>query len=172
VRPYHKVYYQGGILLNKKVLVEGILLFFLSLMGIAEGYRLIIEKDPYLVYGAFEPGVYILAFSFLLTVAGISHFMVHYKDSADILKKAVDKKLKIRMIVTVGIFAAYIMLIPIISYPIATFLFFVFEFRVIGVKPWRFCFLLALIMAICCYFIFIKYCNVVFPRGILEGILD
>lgn len=157
--------------MNKKVLVEGILLFFLSLMGMAEGYRLIIEKDPYIVYGAVEPGIYILAFSFLLTVAGISHFIIHYKDPSDILKKAVDKKLKIRMISVVVIFAAYIMLIPIISYPIATFLFFLFEFRVIGIKSWRFCFLLSLIIAICCYFIFTKYCNVIFPRGILEGIL-
>lgn len=154
---------------NKTVIAEGIFLLVISLIGMSEVYRLLTYKDPYLVYGVVVPGVFVLVVSIALIIVCVVHVFAHYRDVPDAKKEVVNKKMMIRMISMVVVFAIYIILIHIFGYLIATMVFYVLEFRIVGIKPWLFCFALSLIATVSCYLIFIKYCNVIFPRGILFG---
>ncbi len=155
--------------MNKAVFVEGILFLVISLVGMVEGYRLMTHKDPYLVYGAIVPGVYVLLISIALMIVSMVHVLAHYREPPDVKKVTANKRLIMRMIGMVVVFAIYIILIPIVGYLIATLVFFVLEFRLAGIKSWLVCLAIGLVVTVSCYFIFVKYCEVIFPRGILWG---
>jgi hypothetical protein len=148
------------------VLAEGALLVVVSLMGIVEGLRLVIYKDPFTLYDPLGPGLYIVAIGIGLMAIGAVHLLVHSKKLPTMERVLVDRKLRIRMISTVGVCAIYIFLISITGYLLATILFFFLEFRVQGIKSWPFVIVLSLVLSALYYFIFVHYCSMVFPRGI------
>jgi hypothetical protein len=147
-------------------LVEGALLFVFGLVGVAEGLRLTIHKDPYTLYDPLGPGLYLTAFSIGLMTIGFVHLIVHYRKPPAMEKKSVDKKMRIRMMSTIGACAIYILLISIAGYLLATISFFFMEFRVEGIKSWPWVIVLSLVLSGLYYFVFVQYCSLVFPRGI------
>lgn len=154
---------------NKTVVGEGIFLFVISLVGMTEVYRLMTHKDPYLVYGAIVPGVFVLLASIALMSVSVAHVIANHKEFPNAKKVAENKQSMIRTIGVVVVFAIYIILIPLVGYLMASIVFFILEFRLAGIKSWLFCFAVGLIAAVCCYVIFVKYCGLVFPRGMLFG---
>jgi hypothetical protein len=149
------------------ILTEGALLVVVSLVGLTEGLRLVIYKDPYILYDPLGPGFYIVAISIGLMVIGIIHLLSRSKELLQLEGMPVDKKMRIRMMSTVVACILYIFLIRIIGYPLATALFFFLEFRVQGIKSWPFIVLLSLILSVLYYFVFVHYCNMIFPKGVL-----
>jgi hypothetical protein len=149
------------------ILTEGALLVVVSLVGLTEGLRLVIYKDPYILYDPLGPGFYIIAISIGLMVIGIIHLLSRSKELLQLEGMPVDKKMRIRMMSTVVACILYIFLIRIIGYPLATALFFFLEFRVQGIKSWPFIVLLSLILSVLYYFVFVHYCNMIFPKGVL-----
>jgi len=148
------------------VLTEGALLVVVSLVGLTEGLRLVIYKDPYILYDPLGPGFYIIAISIGLMAIGIVHLLSHSKKLFALEGMPVDKKMRIRMMSTVVACVIYIFLIRIIGYPLATILFFFLEFRVQGIKSWPRVVILSLVLSALYYLVFVQYCSMVFPRGI------
>jgi hypothetical protein len=155
--------------MNKKVLVEGALILIFTFLSIFEGIRLIIYQynDRYTLYDMVGPGYYILSLSILLLTVTIMYFVKNYGKAAFSKKETVGKEMRIRMISMTAGFAIYILIMNLFGYLIATLFFFFFEFRAVGIKSWKTNSIVTLFMTASYYFIFIRFCNMVFPRGML-----
>jgi len=151
--------------MNITVLIEGALIVVVSLVGMAEGLRLIIYKDPYILYDPLGPGLYIIAISIGLLAIAVVHLFGHSKKLPSMERVPVDRKFRIRMISTVAVCALYIFLITIIGYLLATILFFFLVFRIEGIKSWPFNVVLSLVLSVLYYLVFVQYCRMVLPRG-------
>ena len=152
--------------MNRKVLFEGIFLLSMSLVGLAEAYRMISDRDPYIVHGAVEPGIYVLVLSLVLVGVSIAHLAVHRKEPSG-LRLDTSPELRNRVLLIVALFALYIVLIPFVGYTISTLVFLLLEFRVMGVRSWRYDVALTVGLTVAFYFIFVEYCQVVFSRHAL-----
>jgi hypothetical protein len=130
--------------MNITVLIEGALIVVVSLVGMAEGLRLIIYKDPYILYDPLGPGLYIIAISIGLLAIAVVHLFGHSKKLPTMERVPVDRKFRIRMISTVAVCALYIFLITIIGYLLATILFFFLGLKELNLGlslssfPWSF----------------------------------
>jgi hypothetical protein len=152
--------------MKRRVLIEGILLLAFSLVAMSEALRLIISKDPLVLYDPLGPGYYILVLSFGLFVAAIVHVAVNYKKSAQ-SQKTTEPGSGARVLFSVGAMILYILLVRIVSYPVATLIFCLLQFWIAGVRSWRTNTILSVVFTAVCYFIFIKLCGIVFPEGLL-----
>lgn len=141
-----------------------------SLVAMAEGLRLIIHKDPYVLYDPLGPGFYIFALSAGLMTVGVVHLIVNYRNYRKfpgMEKVAVTKEMRTQLFSSVMVLAIYIFLIDFVGYLVATLVFNFLELRIAGVKSWRTNFILTLILTTTYYITFVKFCEMVFPRGIL-----
>lgn len=158
---------------SKQLLIEGILILFISLISILEGIRLVFYKDPNIFYDPVGPGLYILLLAIFLVVASAAQFIISYNKAPDIRKDVVvNKEMRIRLIGTVVNCAIYIFLISKFGYLVASLIFFLLQFRIQGMKSWLFNLVLTFVITVTYYFVFVKYCSLIFPRGLLEFYLD
>ena len=132
----------------------------------AEGYRLVIYKDPHIFYDPLGPGLYVMAVSIGLMVIGVLHLVYNYRKLSAVEEVPVDRKMRIRMISSILTCAIYIFLMSIVGYLLATLVYFLMEFRVEGVKSWRLVVVLSLVLSAAYYVIFVQLCEMMFPRGI------
>jgi hypothetical protein len=153
--------------MKRTVLIEGTLFLVLGLAGMAEGLRLVIHKDPHTLYDPLGPGLYIIVIGIGLMTLGVVHLLVNYGKLSTMERVPVDKKMKIRVMSTVAACAIYIFLISIVGYLLATILFFFLEFRIERIKSWPLVVVLSLVLSGFYYLVFVQYCNMVFPRGII-----
>lgn len=153
--------------MKKAVLIEGAMLIALSLGAMTEGYRLVVDKDPNALYDVLGPGYYIFVLSFVLLATGIAH-MVVAREKAAAPPAPVTREMRVRLFGAIGAIVLYLFLISIIGYPPATVLFFLIQFRIVGIMSWKVNLALSLIITACYYFIFQEYCGMVFPRGIFR----
>ena len=160
--------------MNKQLLVEGILILFISLISVVEGVKLVFYKDPSIFYDPVGPGLYTLLLAIFLVATSAAHFVISsYKKPPDIKKDVlVSREMRIRLISTVVNCAIYIFLISKFGYLVASLIFFLFQFRIQGIKSWLFNLILTVVITITYYFVFVKYCSLIFPRGLLEFYLD
>jgi small-conductance mechanosensitive channel len=147
-------------------LIEGVLLLVLGLVAMAGGLRLVIYKDPRVLYDPLGPGLYITAISVGLMTIGVVYLVRSYRKPPTMNDVPVDKKMRIRMMSTVAACIIYIFLIRIVGYLLATIIFFFLEFRIEGIKSWPLVVVLSLVLSAFYYFIFVQCCSMVFPRGI------
>ena len=80
-----------------------------------------------------------------------------------------EKKVNLTVLLMVAIIALYIALVQIIGYPISTPIFFLLIFRAVGVTSWVRNVALTVILSGAYYLLFVHYCGVIFPRGLLFG---
>jgi hypothetical protein len=158
---------KAGQTITITVLIEGILIIVFGLISTAEGLRLIIDKDPYVLYDSLGPGSYVLVLGISLIILGIVHIMINYRKLPKMESVEIGKGMRIQMLSTIIVLAIYTYLIGIVGYLIATLVFFLSEFRVVGIKSWRNNLILTLILTVIYYAVFIEFCGMVFPRGIL-----
>lgn len=153
--------------MKRTVLIEGILLLVIGLVSAGEGMHLIVDKDPNIIYDMIGPGYYVLLLSIALMATGVVHLIVNYRKRLIMEKVEVTGEMRRRMISIVAVMAIYTFLIGITGYLVATIVFFLLEFRVIGIKSWRLNVTLTILLTAVYYIVFIRYCDMVFPRGIL-----
>jgi hypothetical protein len=153
--------------MKRTVLIEGILLLVIGLVSAGEGMHLIVDKDPNIIYDMIGPGYYVLLLSIALMATGVVHLIVNYRKRLIMEKVEVTGEMRRRMISIVAVMAIYTFLIGITGYLVATIVFFLLEFRVIGIKSWRLNVILTIVLTAVYYIVFIRYCDMVFPRGIL-----
>jgi hypothetical protein len=152
--------------MKRTVLIEGIFLLVLSFVALGESIHLVSDIDPHTVYDALGPGYYILFLSLALMATGAVHLIVNYRTGVATAKAVVDKAMRMKMIYMVLAMALYILLIDIVGYLVSTPLFFLMEFRLAGVTSWRRNIILTAIVTAVYYYVFVQYCDMVFPRGI------
>ena len=152
--------------MKRTVLIEGLLLLTVSLIGMTEGLRLVIFKDPYTLYDPLGPGLYAIVMSIGLMVLGIVHLLVNYRKPPAMEMVPVDKKMKIRLMSTVAACVIYVVLISMVGYLLATIIFFFLEFRIERIKSWPSVVALSLVLSGLYYLVFVHFCHMVFPRGI------
>jgi hypothetical protein len=153
--------------MKKTVLIEGFMLIALSLVAMAEGYRLIVNRDPYTLYDVLGPGYYIFVLSFILLATGITHLCVARAGPGPSPAPA-TRDMRLRLCGAVGGLVLYLVLISLIGYPPATAVFFFILFWVVGIRSWPLNAALTLTLTAAYYFIFQEYCGMVFPRGIFQ----
>jgi putative tricarboxylic transport membrane protein len=152
--------------MNLKVLIEGILVLVLALVAMIEGLRLILNKDPLVLYDPLGPGFYILVLGLGLMVLSVVHFVANHQRSPGKGRVAASKEMRVKLFGAIGILALYILLVHFVGYLVATAVFFFLELKVSGVKSWRNNVILTLMFTIVYYVVFVKFCGMLFPKGI------
>jgi putative tricarboxylic transport membrane protein len=151
--------------MRKTVLVEGMLLLLVGLASMAEGLRVAaiwkVQEKPEIV----GPGYYLFFISVLLVVVGVVHIIVNYRKTPTVEEMRVEGGMRIKMISMVAILGVYILTIDTVGYSLASFLFFLLEFRVVGIKSWRSNIILSLASSVIYYFVFVGFCDMIFPPG-------
>lgn len=155
-----------GKWMNRQVLVEGIFLLAIATVSLIEGLRLIIVKDPRVIYDKIGPGSFILFLSFALTAAGVAHLVINHKKIRG-EKLTMSQGAKMRVLSMSVTLAIYIFLIDILGYYVATVFFLLTEFRLVGVRSWLLNVILTVAVTAVFYIIFAVCCSLVFPKGIL-----
>ena len=151
-----------------RILIEGILLGVIGLMSVIEGVRLIVFKNPVISYDPVGPSFYVLLFGLALIFVGCLYIILNYKKKPLIERQiVVDRGLRIRLIGTVAACALYVILINIFGYLVATFIFLFIQFKIANVKAWPQGFILSIAVTAFLYLVFIEYCSMIFPRGII-----
>jgi len=153
--------------MKRAVLIEGALLLAISFVCIAEAIRLIAETDPKAVVDRLGPGFYVLILGVALLSIGIAHLLVHYREEPDVKKFSISREMKMRIIMMTMALVVYTLLIDLIGYLASSVVFFLLEFRIAGVKSWATSLTLAFVVTGGYYLVFVKWCNMIFPRGIL-----
>jgi hypothetical protein len=148
------------------ILIEGVILLVLGVVAMAGGLRLVIYKDPHVLYDPLGPGPYIAAIGVGLMAIGVVYLVRNYRKSPTMDDVPVDRKTRIRIMSTIATCALYIFLIHIVGYLLATIIFFFLEFRIEGIKSWPLVVVLSLVLSALYYFIFVQSAGLVFPRGI------
>lgn len=151
---------------NRGVWVEGLLLVAISLVSLAESIRLVLYRDPQMLVDWLGPGYYLLAMSIGMLITGVIHIYHHRKEQA-IAKEKTNKGMRVRLIGSFAACTLYLILINVIGYLIATIIFFMLMFRIVGIKSWAYNVVLSIVVSAVYYVVFVKYCDMVFPGGIL-----
>ena len=66
--------------MKRRILLEGLLLFVISAVALAEGARLAIYKDALAIYDPLGPGLYIVLLGMLLMAISIFHLAINYRN--------------------------------------------------------------------------------------------
>jgi putative tricarboxylic transport membrane protein len=158
---------------SKKItIVESIVLLVISLGVFFEGIRLM-RVTTRLTQDVMGPGTYIIILGGLLILGTLIHIascsvhILRLKEKP--LAEPRQKGATFTVLTMVAVIALYCVLIQFLGYPIATPIFFLVMFRVVGVDSWRKNIALTVILSAAYYFIFVHYCSVIFPRGIFYG---
>lgn len=152
--------------------IEGLVLLVIGLIGLVEGLRLIDRIDPDAITDVLGPGYYIFSLGLILMVTGIAYFLTSYRNIFKLKRNGLNREMEIQKInkavfYMIGVFLIYIILIDMFGYLGPSFFFFLLEFRLAGVKSWKRNVLLTLIVTAVFYFVFVQYCRIVFPHGVL-----
>ena len=148
--------------------METIIILGFGFVAIREGFDLTFHKDPHTLYDPVGPGPYVVVLCSFLIIAGLFNFFLSYRGSAVMEKvEATSKEMRIKMLSTIAVCVIYIFLINILGYLLATLLFFFLQLKVEKIKSWRLILILTVVISFAYYFVFVEYCRVIFPRGIL-----
>jgi putative tricarboxylic transport membrane protein len=158
---------KGDSFINRVVVIEGMILLGVGFLSLREGLKLISEMDPTKLSDAIGPGAYIVAYSICLLIVGAAYLVLNFRKKATSEGVPVEWKNPSKVLKMVASFVIYNVLIELVGYLIATILFFLMQFKIVGVRSWRTIFLLSLIGAAVYYILFEKYCSIIFPHGIL-----
>ncbi len=157
--------------MNRRVLTEGTLFLMLSILSMAEGIRMIMEKDTVRTPEAFGPGHYILFIGIVLFIVALTHIVLHAREARSISHGETNIGMKKKVYGLIAALALYLVLISTVSYPVATPIFFFLTFWIVGIRRWRFNLVLTLVLSGAYYLVFVRYCNMIFPRVKFFGLL-
>ncbi len=156
--------------MKRTTMIEGVFLLLISLLGIREGFHLNALKDIRTLSSLMGPGTYILAISFGLLLTALAHVFFNIRKMNHLEKAGSAEKKELvfskKLIAMIGVFAGYAYLIDFLGYLLPTIFFLLLEFRLAGVKSRRVNILLTAGLAASFQIVFIKYCEMIFPRGI------
>ena len=71
-----------GIIVNRSVWIEGLILVAIGLLSLAESFRLIFSRDPTPLQDLLGPGYYVLGVSIGMLVTGVIYIYHHSRDTS------------------------------------------------------------------------------------------
>jgi len=145
--------------------IESTLFGAVGAAGMVEGLRLSADRTD--LYQMMGPGAYISGLSLALMLIGAIHLIVNMRRSVGVERVPVSRIERTRMVSIVVLLCANIFLIELAGYAVALVIFFLAVFRILEVKSWRTNIILSLSLAAVYYVVFVKFCDVIFPPGIL-----
>lgn len=146
------------------------MLVLVGLLALAEGYRLGIHPEANRLHQTLRPGLYVQMLGAILVGSGAIHLWRNAL-AHGAMRPAGSATATRRALLLVGALAGYALLIDRLGYLAASLPFFVAVLRVFGVTSILRIGVLSVAMTAAFYVIFIRYFGVIFPRGILEGII-
>ena len=158
--------------MKRTVLFEALILWGIGIVSSIEALRLIYVKIPGVLYDKLGPGYFILMIGVALTVTGTCHFFSGQQKGNSGNKAKTDGEAVILVVNTIVASAGYIFLINIFGYALSTFLFFIAQLWIFGVRLWKTNIVLALIFTTAYFLIFVEFCTLIFPRGYLIPLFD
>ena len=149
---------------NIGVLVESGVSVFLGGLSIAEGIRMVKTKGIQL-YDVLGPGWYNIGIGAVLVLGGIAYFVVRHGEMVA-WKDSTARGRPLKVVMLVSVMAIYLFLIDLISYLLASLVFFFLVTRVSGFGSWRANIALALTFGVFFYVVFAVWMGMIFPRGL------
>lgn len=152
--------------MGRRELIEGILLLAAASASIAEGLRVASQPKDVHIQDAIGPGLYLFFLGLLLLAVSVAHIVVNYKKTAIGEKIEADRKMRIKMLLMTATLGVYILIIDILGYLAASFLFFLLEFRIVEIKSWAKNITSSIALAAIYYVVFVRFCDMVFPTPV------
>ncbi|GHU19350.1 hypothetical protein FACS189475_06410 [Betaproteobacteria bacterium] len=159
--------------MKRTVLFETLVLWGIGVVSVIEALRLILVRNPNVLYDKLGPGYFVLLIGVALIITGTYYFFVNYKKESDVKEMiTADKEATLQVVSTIAASAGYIFLIGIIGYVLASFIFFMIQLWIFGIRHWKVDIGLAVLLTLVYYFLFVEFCSMVFPRGYLIPLFD
>jgi hypothetical protein len=154
------------------LLIECIALLAVGALGLAGGIGSYLRSDARTQSSLLQPGVFVsvLAIALIATAivyAGLGLRRIRAAGAAT--PGAPDGQGGRRALAVYGAVVIYGLAISVLGYLAATVLFLAAEFRILGVRSWPRIALLTLVVTGVFYLLFVRYGEMVFPRGALLG---
>ncbi len=149
--------------------IEGVFLIAISIFSITESVRLMLSRDPTILYDTLGPGSYLLFVSIGLLISSLMYISKHLiKEGPEVAERAeTTGRMRLRVITSFIAYLVYVVLMDISGYSTATLVFFILMFRIVDIKSWTHNIILSASLTLAFYVIFVKYCNMAFPKGLL-----
>ncbi len=152
---------------RRVVLVEGTILVGLGVASLIEAITLILDRDAVTVREIIGPDVYVLLLGVALVATGLVYTWTRFRKlppgDRSRSRLHIDAKLAGIFLIT----AAYVYAIGVLGYFVSSLLFLVAAFKCSGVTSWRMTLVLSGAVSACYYILFVRYCELIFPKGIL-----
>lgn len=153
---------------RRTVLVEGTILIGIGAVSLVEAIRLILQRDAITIHEMIGPDIYVLLLGIGLLATGLLYIWTNYKKlppgkNTSWSWAQIDAKLAGTFLLT----SAYVYSIGTLGYFVSSLLFLIAAFKCSGVASWRVTLLLSAAIASGYYILFVEYCEVIFPKGIL-----
>ncbi len=158
--------------MKRTIVVEALIVWFVGVVSMIEGLRLVIFKDPNVLYDLLGPGYFVLLISVSLMAVGAVHLRSGYRTSEGGKTPIPDRDAVITVCRVILVTAAYISLISIVGYIIASLCFFSAQLWVFGVRSWKTNIALAMLLAVVYNVVFVNLCGLILPRHYLSPLFD
>jgi len=156
----------------KTLLIEVSVLVLVGALSISDGIRLVIAEKLH-KHDVLGPGFYNVGLGSVLIIVGLIYFVSERKKVVRVEEKAAVRqstekseyqKMMVSMIV---VMIAYIFLIYLTGYLVASLLFFFLINRIAGFRSWSTNLGVTVLMTASFYLIFVTWMGMIFPRGLL-----
>jgi putative tricarboxylic transport membrane protein len=154
------------MVLNRTVLIEGMLLLMMGFWSIIEGIRLDTMERIQLL-DILGPGRYNVVLGLVLVILALIYIISHLRKNLDKKEFMIKHGMKTKMFGMIIVLAAYIFLIDIVGYLFATILFLFMIFRIAGYRSWPIIGGLSIGISVSFYLVFVYWLGMTFPSGIL-----
>jgi putative tricarboxylic transport membrane protein len=160
--------------MNAKSFIEGMIFTGIGLVGLFEGIRSNIKKNPAVVQDPMGADGYLIMIGVALIIAGIVHFIVNFKRHINKKEETLvsdEHKAQLRMVGSIFIsLIVYCVLINFIGYLVSTLIFFLLMFHIFEFKPIVNA-ILSVALSVIFYVLFQYLLKMSFPPGTLFNFL-
>jgi hypothetical protein len=160
----------GGTKVKRTLIAECTVLIAIAAIGLWGGIDSFLRSDARTQSSMIKPGMYVAVLSVALIVTALVYgYLAWRRVRAAPAPAAAASDAHAPKGAVWPVYAAivgYSVLIPVLGYPIATVLFLVAAFRLLGVQSWPRNVVLSLVVTAVFYVLFVHYAEMIFPRGV------
>ena len=156
----------------KALLIEFFVVVIIGMFSVSEGIRLVLAGKLH-KYDILGPGFYNVGLGAVLIIVGLIYFVSERKKAFGIEGKTAVKQspekseYKKKMISMIAVMIAYIFLMYLTGYLVASLVFFFLINRLAGFRSWLTNLGVTVLMTVSFYLVFVVWMGIIFPRGLL-----
>jgi hypothetical protein len=155
--------------MKRTLIAECTALMAIAAIGLWGGIDSFLRSDARTQSSMIKPGMFVAALSVALIVTALVYGYLAWRRMRAAPPAAAASPVQAAKGAVWPVYAAivgYGVLIPVLGYPLATVLFLVAEFRLLGVRSWPRNVALSLVVTAAFYVLFVHYAEMIFPRGV------